>query len=828
MIDQSQSLKTSDPEGDRIPAALALVDGLASASSDISIELRVAGFGGAVKDIEDFRLPEQVENAKSKVRQVASKRDDPNTDYMVALLGAIDYFDKRTGADTRKECRQFIWFTDGAYDLDVYNPEIAKYAQLDVASLKAKNDPVFEKLEGGFETYVCGEGDKASLPDSPLRSPLIERIRSANFTIDLIDFNNPKATSADQREKRKVTQPVLDRMFNDDDTCGGVGRLIPVQDTVGLVKSFFIQGQKSIGRDEFDCRLLADGVPISAVRALAAAASEGDITVTYPDNTVEQRTSTVSLVISDERRGVDGDVKVTGELSVCYVELVIAVEIEAAPFVLDTSTSAEVRVVVTGNVTQTKVGQRLDDRLIDIDVKINGEDPQTPIRWDGGAAIVELGDGTTAMKNLFEDGTIDITAQATLTQQRHPRTPFPATPKRIEISDTPRAVDVKWEGPTSLEDEESIKGKLIFDGGKTFDGELKVTLGRLSSTAADLPADPSIQTASLRQSDAPPLNIEVTGQPTQSAPMQEEVVFEVVITPSASRNLVSTVSFAYEATYTKADTSTAVRLRTEPYTVTITQVKSASTTTGALFALALAVLVALLAYLLLFGSARLQGRLTDPTRLRHAVAGFESVASNGVGQGRFVLTDEFSASGLRNVRGSRSSLEFDTVSVRQAWPINPLGQLRAIVTSSAGSIVAIPSLRGSASGRRLQMPARFHKMACAEITKAGCRVHVLLPPSATGDDFRLEAERMLNRLDGDIRSLLAARADSTDNEVPERPKSPGETPLVDDPPKPPPGPAVGGGAPPPPPPSRPTPPPPPRNDPPAGSGRRPPGPPSRS
>ena len=97
--------------------AEALLTGLSNAGVDAT--LTVAGFGNTVTDLQSFDLPAEQSEALAAIEAFRNQDTDRNTDYVLAMLAAVKYFESSTAPP---ECRTLMWFTDGAYDLELATP----------------------------------------------------------------------------------------------------------------------------------------------------------------------------------------------------------------------------------------------------------------------------------------------------------------------------------------------------------------------------------------------------------------------------------------------------------------------------------------------------------------------------------------------------------------------------------------------------------------------------------------------------------------------------------------------------------------------------------
>jgi len=111
LMDESSSLRRTDPGRERIEAAKNLIGSL-DAESDEGVLVRVAlaAFGTDFELRKDF-TDLAAEGADGLIAEVDRLvEDDWNTDYVYALYGVL-------GLDWSAECKRVVWYTDGEHDL---------------------------------------------------------------------------------------------------------------------------------------------------------------------------------------------------------------------------------------------------------------------------------------------------------------------------------------------------------------------------------------------------------------------------------------------------------------------------------------------------------------------------------------------------------------------------------------------------------------------------------------------------------------------------------------------------------------------------------------
>lgn len=128
LLDQSGSLRQTDPDKARVTAGHYLVDRLISVvdTSGVSLDVHVAGFAADYAAAGEWTgmSASTAETVKASITAVGDDIKDYDTDYWNALEGARQDL---VGHDT-SGCRAIAWFSDGAYDLDV-RPDAAAQDQ---------------------------------------------------------------------------------------------------------------------------------------------------------------------------------------------------------------------------------------------------------------------------------------------------------------------------------------------------------------------------------------------------------------------------------------------------------------------------------------------------------------------------------------------------------------------------------------------------------------------------------------------------------------------------------------------------------------------------
>ena len=111
LMDESRSLRRTDPDRQRIEAVENLIESLEEeVSEELRVRVALASFGTEFEIRQGFTDLAQ-ESADQLMTQVRSfTEDDWNTDYVLALYGAATL-------DWSAECNKVVWYTDGEHEL---------------------------------------------------------------------------------------------------------------------------------------------------------------------------------------------------------------------------------------------------------------------------------------------------------------------------------------------------------------------------------------------------------------------------------------------------------------------------------------------------------------------------------------------------------------------------------------------------------------------------------------------------------------------------------------------------------------------------------------
>ena len=124
VVDESLSLRSTDPGDARVDGVIAAVDALAdlgAQSDELDVQVELSVFGRAYETLVDWGSLD-IAHA-DRLRRAAVEdlpgRDAANaTDYRQALRGAQQDLDAQASAIEGPSCKLLLWFTDGGLDVD--------------------------------------------------------------------------------------------------------------------------------------------------------------------------------------------------------------------------------------------------------------------------------------------------------------------------------------------------------------------------------------------------------------------------------------------------------------------------------------------------------------------------------------------------------------------------------------------------------------------------------------------------------------------------------------------------------------------------------------
>ena len=195
LIDQSGSLRSSDPDKARVTAAQYLVRRLTAftRSTGISLDVRVAGFSADYAAAGQWTAlnDDALDSINASIAAVGQDIKDYDTDYWTALEGARqDLADHDPGG-----CSAIAWLSDGAFDLDVRDTPAA-------AKQFGENKPYARGADLTDESGV-GRAEQAGQQDLCRPTGLADQLRSSGITLLGIGLSKGQA---DFTLMRRITQ----------------------------------------------------------------------------------------------------------------------------------------------------------------------------------------------------------------------------------------------------------------------------------------------------------------------------------------------------------------------------------------------------------------------------------------------------------------------------------------------------------------------------------------------------------------------------------------------------------------------------------------------
>ena len=197
LVDQSGSMRQTDPDQGRVKAATYLVDRLSSFAgrSGVTLDVRVAGFADDYHPVGDWTtLTASTKDAVSaSVRTVGADLRDYDTDYWNALNGARqDLVDHDSSG-----CRAVAWLSDGEFDLDVRDSDTARH---DYGETKGYATGADLSSESGVQ-----QAEQAGRGDLCRPTGLADQVRSSGVTLIGIGLSGP-GPQPDFTLMRRVSQ----------------------------------------------------------------------------------------------------------------------------------------------------------------------------------------------------------------------------------------------------------------------------------------------------------------------------------------------------------------------------------------------------------------------------------------------------------------------------------------------------------------------------------------------------------------------------------------------------------------------------------------------
>ena len=125
VVDESGSLRLTDPEDERVTAVLTALDALEqlerSSADRLDVQVSLATFGNTYNELVGWGAVSRghADAVRKAAERELPERDRGNfTDYRVALRGAQQSLNARTAELEGSSCAVTLWFTDGRLDVD--------------------------------------------------------------------------------------------------------------------------------------------------------------------------------------------------------------------------------------------------------------------------------------------------------------------------------------------------------------------------------------------------------------------------------------------------------------------------------------------------------------------------------------------------------------------------------------------------------------------------------------------------------------------------------------------------------------------------------------
>lgn len=166
LVDESGSLRETDPNNDRVAAARAALLGLESlverSDGQVRVDLQVAGFGVDFEEAAPWATlgPDSVAEADERIGAFSERNRALDTDYTYALQGALASVRTRATQMTpdggQPPCTAVMWFTDGRFDVEDRISAARRESGRD-----NRGDSQYKEYAPGVDLYQAGGGVRA-------------------------------------------------------------------------------------------------------------------------------------------------------------------------------------------------------------------------------------------------------------------------------------------------------------------------------------------------------------------------------------------------------------------------------------------------------------------------------------------------------------------------------------------------------------------------------------------------------------------------------------------------------------------------------------------
>ena len=434
LMDESQSLRDNDPNRDRIDATkryISTLEEIADFGTGIRIRVALAAFGNEFELRMDFRDLQQ-DGAIEEMYEVVDGfgADDLNTDYVLALYGALDL-------DWSAACNRVVWLTDGQHDLgDAYRGDQSP-RPYDGLQRRITRRSVARAVEELLIPAVCGVADGTADEVAPGYGDLRSRVEELGVEIEDHLYYVGEFVPGD-------TKTLIDRMERDD--CGRPMKPHPLPDWVpppvcgGLPEPFLPAGRAAVWSGD-----LPDGVAPAFVRSVIVQATgdSPELTTDHPFRRLEGdgpvRRLTLDFTVDPWSAYRQEDLAVRGE---GVDEACVAAALEAPSLEAHVTTSPvfpdtpiDLLVTVDGRTLAA-----VDERFLE--VWLDGETLSPVMVEQGSVRIPEqnVGDHT------FEVRLVSDHADPAIATGAFTVSPKPAICEGLPEPQLPAGRDIVWSG----------------------------------------------------------------------------------------------------------------------------------------------------------------------------------------------------------------------------------------------------------------------------------------------------------------------------------------------------------------------------------------------
>ena len=434
LMDESQSLRDNDPSRDRIDATkryISTLGEIADFGSGIRIRVALAAFGNEFDlrmDFRDLRRDGAVDEMYEVVDGFGA--DDLNTDYVLALYGALDL-------GWSAACNRVVWLTDGQHDLGDAHRGDQSPRPYDGLQRRITRRSVARAVEELLIPAVCGVADGTADEIAPGYGDLRSRVEERGVEIEDHLYYVGEFVPGD-------TKTLIDRMERDD--CGRPMKPHPLPDWVpppvcgGLPEPLLPAGRAVVWGGA-----LPDGVAPAFVRSVIVQAT-GDSPVLTSDHPFARlegdgpiRRLTLDFTDDPWSAYRQEDVAVRGEGvdEACVAAALEAPSLEAhvttGPIFPDTPIELLIRV---DGMTPAAVDERF------LVVRLDGETLSPVIVEQGSVRIPDQGVG----EHTFDVRLVSDHARPAIASGTFTVSPKPAICEGLPEPQLPTGRDIVWSG----------------------------------------------------------------------------------------------------------------------------------------------------------------------------------------------------------------------------------------------------------------------------------------------------------------------------------------------------------------------------------------------